>query len=98
KPIANASCTLSLGGTSSNVTTDGTGKLEQVIQPDTHDGSITIQDPQTPFQGTTIPIKIGNLDPVDQVSGQVARLNNLGYLPGDGTDSTALESAIEEFQ
>jgi hypothetical protein len=98
KPIANAACALQIGGTSSNVTTDGTGKLQQDIPPDTHSGTLVIQDPQTPFQGISIPIKIGNLDPVDEVSGQVARLNNLGYFPGDGTDATALESAIEEFQ
>jgi hypothetical protein len=98
KPIANAACTLQVGSTTSNVTTDGTGKLQQTIQPDQHDGLLIIQDPQTPFQGTQIPIKIGNMDPVEEVSGQVARLNNLGYFPGDGTDAVALESAIEEFQ
>src|ERR1700739_3058045 len=86
KPIANAACTLQLGGASSNVTTDGTGRIQQDIQPDVHDAVLTIQDSQTPFQGTQIPIKIGNLDPVDELSGQVARLNNLGYFPGDGTD------------
>jgi LysM repeat protein len=98
KPIANAACTLQISGNSSNVTTDGTGKLQQNIAADAHDAVLTIQDPQTPFQDTQIPIKIGNLDPVDELSGQVARLNNLGYFPGDGTDAAALESAIEEFQ
>ena len=98
KPIANATCQLQVGGTSSSVTTDGTGRIQQTIPADAHDATLIIQDPQTPFQGISIPIKIGNLDPVDQVSGQVARLNNLGYFPGDGTDATALESAVEEFQ
>jgi hypothetical protein len=98
KPIAGAACTLQVGANSFKVTTDGTGRLEQDIPPDAHAAVLVIQDTQTPFQGTNIPIKIGNLDPVEEASGQVARLNNLGYFPGDGTDAAALESAIEEFQ
>ena len=103
QPIAGASCTLQLGGKPVTVTTDRTGKIEQDIPPDVHDAVLTIDDPQTPYQGVNLPIKIGNLDPVDQVTGQQARLNNLGYFAGPvgGTDDaamTALESAIEEFQ
>lgn len=98
KPIAGAACTLQLGANLLNLTTDGMGHLKQEIDPNIRDAVLTIQDPQTPFQGTTIPIKIGSLDPVEEVTGQVARLNNLGYFPGDGTDAAALNSAIEEFQ
>ncbi len=97
-PIANAACSLQIDANANSVTTDGTGKLQQDIAPDTHNAVLIIQDPHTPFEGTSIPIKIGNLDPAEEVSGQVARLNNLGYFPGDGTDAAALESAIEEFQ
>jgi hypothetical protein len=100
KPVANASVTLQVGGDKYDLTTDANGKLEQEIKPDAHDGYLIIKDPQTPFQDDTIPIKIGDLDPVDQVSGQQARLNNLGYFAGavGGNDDAALESAIEEFQ
>ena len=45
-----------------------------------------------------LPIKIGYLDPVEEVSGQIGRLDNLGYFPGDGTDEDQFKSAIEEFQ
>ena len=46
------------------------------------------------------PIKIGHLDPVDELSGQIGHLNNLGYFAGrlDGSDTHAFESAVEEFQ
>ena len=98
KPIANAPCTLLVDGQPFQVTTDGSGKIEQEIPATAQDGVIVISDDQTPFQNDVIPIKIGNLDPVDQVSGQIARLNNLGYFPGDGTDADAFESAVEEFQ
>lgn len=47
-----------------------------------------------------IPIKIGHLDPVDEISGQQGRLNNLGYYFGDidGNDSPRFRMAVEEFQ
>jgi hypothetical protein len=100
KPIANASCTLSLGSDTKTVTTDGNGRIEEDIQPDVHDGILVIQDDQTPLYNTQIPLKVGDLDPVDAVSGQVARLNNLGYFAGDVNtpDQTTFESAVEEFQ
>lgn len=93
KPIANASITLQVGGDKYDLTTDANGRFEQEIQADAHDALIIIKDAQTPFQDDTIAIKIGDLDPVDQESGQLARLNNLGYFADAG-----LESAIEEFQ
>ena len=57
KPIAAAACTVQVGGKMMNLTTDSTGRLEQDIPPDAHDATLTIQDPQTPFQGVSIPIK-----------------------------------------
>ncbi len=103
RPIDGAACTLRLGFDARKVTTDGTGRLEQDIPPDVQDAVLTIQKiqtPQTPFQGIRIPVKIGHLDPVDKLTGQQARLNNLGYFPGEtgGTDAAALRSAVEEFQ
>jgi hypothetical protein len=100
QPIANAKCTLAVGSTSANVTTDGNGFFEQVIQPTDRSGTLTIQDDQTPASYTQIPLKVGDLDPVDQVSGQTARLNNLGYFAGDvpTPDPKTFESAVEEFQ
>ena len=100
EPIAGAACTLAVGAESYKVTTDSTGRIEQAIPRDARKGILTIDDPQTPYEGTVIPLKIGTLDPVDEVSGQQARLNNLGYFAGTvgGKDDAALESAIEEFQ
>jgi hypothetical protein len=99
-PIANASCLLTLGSDSRQVTTDGDGQIEEDITPDIHDAALVIQDAQTPLDNTRIAIKIGDLDPVTEVSGQVARLNNLGYFAGDvkSPDHVTVESAVEEFQ
>jgi hypothetical protein len=100
KPIANAECELTLDGNVLQVVTDATGKIVHPITPDTKDAMLVIKDPQTPFSYIQIPIKIGYIDPVDQVSGQAARLNNLGYDAGDGSDDDAdqFQSALEEFQ
>lgn len=100
KPIAGAQCALLVGGQPFQVTTDGNGRMEQEIPLDATAAWLTIQGDQTPFKGESIAIKIGHLDPVDAPSGQVARLNNLGYFAGDldGSDADALKSAIEEFQ
>ncbi|HEV3331703.1 MAG TPA: peptidoglycan-binding protein [Bryobacteraceae bacterium] len=100
KPIANAPCILAIGSDSRNVTTDGSGKIEQDIPPDVHDAILVVQDEQTPLNNTQIEIKIGDLDPVEEISGQIARLDNLGYFAGDVNqpDQKAFESAVEEFQ
>jgi len=100
KPIAGAQCALLVDGQAYQLTTDGHGKLEQDVPLDAQDGALTIRGDQTPFANDVIPIKIGHLDPVDEISGQIARLNNLGYFAGplDGSDEDAFESAVEEFQ
>jgi N-acetylmuramoyl-L-alanine amidase len=100
KPISGAQCALLVGDQTFQLTTDSKGKLEQEIPLDATEGVLTIRGDQTPFSNEVFPIKIGHLDPVDQVSGQVARLNNLGYFAGslDGSDTDAFKSAVEEFQ
>ncbi len=100
KPIAGAQCALLIDGQTYQLTTDGNGKLEQEIPLDAKEGVLTMRGDQTPFANQVLPIKIGHLDPVDEISGQVARLNNLGYSAGklDGSDTDAFASAVEEFQ
>jgi len=101
KPIANAPCTLTVDSQSYQLTSDGNGKLELLIPPSAGESRLVIQDTeQTPYGNTVIPIKIGYLDPVDEVSGQRARLTNLGYFVGDidGTGGPEFETAVEEFQ
>jgi LysM repeat protein len=100
KPIAHAKCLLSVDGDFRTVTTDGTGRIEQTIPPTARSVTLVIRDPQTPVENNEMSIKIGNLDPVNEVSGQQGRLINLGYLVGDvnQVDQTAFESAVEEFQ
>jgi len=99
-PIANADCDLLLDSDTFHVTSDGDGHIEHEIKHETKGGMLLIKDPQTAFNGQAIPIKIGFLDPVEELSGQLARLDNLGYFPGDGSPEHAddFKSAVEEFQ
>ena len=101
EPIANAPCILQVDSESHQLTSDADGKLELEIPPTAGDSQLVIQDTdQTPYGGLTIPIRIGYLDPVDEVTGQQGRLRNLGYFTGDidGNASPAFEMAVEEFQ
>lgn len=101
KPIASAACLLVIETESHHLTTDGAGKIELEIPPSAHNATLVIQDAQqTPYAGLTIPIKIGDLDPLEEVSGQRARLNNLGYVCAEtgSADSAEFRSAVEEFQ
>jgi N-acetylmuramoyl-L-alanine amidase len=100
EPIAGVPCDLVVRGDTRRVTTDGTGKLDEIIPPDTHDASLFIRGPQTPFQDEQIPVHVGHLDPLDETSGQAARLANLGYYfgPLEPVDKDDFVSAVEEFQ
>jgi N-acetylmuramoyl-L-alanine amidase len=92
-PIANTACRLNIQGETKDHTTDGDARLERPIPPEAEDAMLDIT-------GVQIPIKIGHLDPIDTLSGQQARLNNLGYDAGNSADANdeQFRSAVEEFQ
>jgi hypothetical protein len=100
QPIANASCILSVGQQQFQLTSDAQGKIEQEIPPHATNCTLVIQGNQTPYQGQTLTIKVGHLDPIDSLSGQRARLNNLGYMAGTSDDPQDPQflSAVEQFQ
>lgn len=93
EPLADTACTLQVELNSYDLITDGAGGIEQTISPTAENGKLLIEDIE-------IPIKIGYLDPVEELSGQMARLNNLGYSAGgiDDFDDLQFRSAVEEFQ
>lgn len=99
QPVTNTSCQLHIEGEIYKLTTDSQGLIEQEIPRIAERGKLTIQDPENAMD-MEVPIQIGHLDPVEEVSGQVARLNNLGYKAGklESPDPEQLRSAIEEFQ
>ena len=98
KPIANAQYALLVEGEIQQGTTDGNGHIEQEIPQDAQEATLVLRGEDIPFRDVPIPIKIGHLDPVEETSGQVARLKNLGYYGGDDGDEDAFKSAVEDFQ
>lgn len=98
-PMGNVECVLKVNGQARTVTTDSDGMLEQEIPPTAQEASLAFKEPGIPFD-LEIPLKIGHMDPVGEATGQIARLNNLGYLAGplDPVDAKAFASAVEEFQ
>jgi hypothetical protein len=103
--------TLVVESETAEFTTGGDGKIERAIAKTAGVGKLFDRgkaDAPIKVQ-REIPLKIGHLDPVDVLSGQIARLNNLGYDAGDPTlplgaapeDKTRqqqFQSAVEEFQ
>jgi hypothetical protein len=100
KPIANASCELSVEDETFKLVSDSKGKIEQEIPANAQKATLIVKDSKTPIHDDVIPIQIGHLDPVDEVSGQRARLNNLGYFtgPSDIDDEMPFRRAVGEFQ
>lgn len=103
RPVANADATLWVSGTFENLRTSSEGLIEKPISPDSTLGRLRLA--AEALAGTLdVPLGIGELDPVDEVTGQIGRLNNLGYdagpvePPKDALAESQLASAIEEFQ
>ena len=96
-PRKSTACKLSVDGKDTDLTTDDDGLVELPIDPGAKSGTLTIGDDE-------YELAIGSLDPIDQRSGAIARLRNLGYLADaadDGmsdVDPEALRFAVELFQ
>lgn len=92
QPIVNTACELLIEGEVRSLMTDATGMVELNVPKTAEQCQVVVRDQQ-------IPARIGHLDPVEEISGQLARLNNLGYQAGapDAHDAR-MRSAVEEFQ
>ena len=99
KPLANLPCSLTLDGSSEQTTTDGEGLIERMIPRSAKEAAITASDPATGLE-LKWNIRIGHLDPAEEITGVMARLNNLGYFAGEpgGKEAEAFQMALEEFQ
>lgn len=119
QPLAHHDCTLFVDSDSEKLPTPDSGLLEKQIPIDAASGMIVDRGTNAPApNGVERPItervvrfRIGHLDPVTELSGQIARLNNLGYNAGEVPEhpipldqeelirqSVQFRSAVEEFQ
>jgi hypothetical protein len=97
-PRSNAPYTLSIDGVSISGRTDGQGYIETRIPSTAQAGSLII-DAGT-LRQTVIPIQLGYLDPLEEVSGVKQRLANLGFDGGDTSSEVneAFGAALRAFQ
>jgi N-acetylmuramoyl-L-alanine amidase len=107
--VDNIACELLVEFDLFKVTSDEEGGIEHLIPKDAQQAYLTVKDTlavkgrQVPID-IRVPIKIGFLNPVEDPSGQKARLVNLGYYrAADGEADEAIDeeefaAAVEEFQ
>jgi N-acetylmuramoyl-L-alanine amidase len=98
KPRANASYRLCVDGVWTSGTTKSDGLIECSIPPNAMEARLVL-DPGTAKETVTL-LKLGHLDPVEEVSGVQARLNNLGFScgPVDGVLGPRTRRALKGFQ
>jgi hypothetical protein len=99
-PIANAKCELQVEGNVFEIVSGADGKIEHEIPETAQNADLVVKEGNTALKNVKLNVQIGHLDPVEDESGQKARLSNLGYYMGrlDIDDGAKFQSAVEEFQ
>lgn len=95
QPVGNADYTLELAGRTEKKKTNATGLIDTDITD-----RVEAQSGKLSVAGLTVELKVGHLDPAEERTGQIARLNNLGYDAGplERPAEERFRSAVEEFQ
>ena len=95
EPRKNEPYTLILDDEIIRGTTDGDGNLEHYIKPNSKGGVLKLNGGKEEY-----PVRVGHLNPIDTVSGQKQRLNNLGFYCGDESDdhTDQFSQAVVQFQ
>jgi Putative peptidoglycan binding domain/LysM domain len=96
-PRANERYTLDVDGAVMVGATDGDGRIELTIPPGAARGRLRVGDGD---RQETYDLALGHLDPVEDLRGVQARLNNLGFACGapSGTLDDATRAALGAFQ
>ena len=99
-PIANAKCELRVESEVFAVVSGADGKIEHEIPATAQNAELVVKEGNTALKNVKLNVLIGHLDPVEDESGQKARLSNLGYYLGrlDVGNTAKFRSAVEEFQ
>lgn len=95
EPRAGEQYSLVVDGTLYSGTTGGDGLLEHVLPANAKEGKLLLRGGKEEY-----PVRIGHLDPMDEIAGVQQRLNNLGFNGGaeDGQMNDALQAALKAFQ
>lgn len=102
KPFANVRYELKIDRETYQGTTNDDGKLEQEIRADARAGGVVLfsdEDDEQKVIGM-FSLKLGHLDPVEEITGVQSRLNNLGFDCGkaDGVIGRRTKEALRAFQ
>lgn len=97
KPRANEPYTLEIDGLHFKGTTNASGEINVYIPPGAQSGLLVVG---TGDSRSEYSLQLGLLDPADELSGAQARLENLGFHPGenDGKLSPETIQALRAFQ
>ncbi len=103
RPYKSTKYRLSVGLDQWEGSTDNVGMVDQEITPDATTGEITIfpLGSGKSDEGYTFSLQLGDLDPVEELSGVDARLINLGFGPVDAEGDLSEEdrkAALQAFQ
>jgi hypothetical protein len=95
EPRKNEPYVLDIDGKQIKGTTDGDGKIEQFMPPNARSAKVILKGGKE-----IINLRIGHLDPIEEISGVQQRLNNLGFNAGseDGELDDQTRSALRAFQ
>jgi N-acetylmuramoyl-L-alanine amidase len=93
-PVAKMEYVLEIDGKESNGSTDNDGWIIKSISPDAKKAILKIKE------GEKFEMKLGFLDPVDEITGIQGRLRTLGYYDGtiNGKLSDETKEALKSFQ
>lgn len=101
QPVAGAKYKLEIPGLPNlEGSTGGDGMISEAIPPDTTTGLLTVFKNGASAPPIIWRLQVGDLNPVTEVSGQQARLNNLGFDAGDvnGLPNSVTDAAVSRFQ
>ena len=96
-PLANLPFRLEVDGRAQTGTSDGAGWVEARVPPRAREATLTVGEGD---QARIWRFALRALDPVTEISGAQARLNNLGYgpVPIDGEMGAETQAALCHFQ
>ena len=98
EPLAGVPFVLVIDGQETHGKTDDEGRVRQWLAPNAAAGTLTLHPPNAVAREYRLGLR--RMDPAEGVTGQKARLANLGFYDGpvDGEPRAALAEAIRAFQ
>ncbi len=96
-PRANLNYVLEIDGQEFTGTTDGNGAISISIPPKAKNGKLVLTDEG---EEEEYDLYLGQLDPIEEISGVQARLKGLGYYNGESSQAInpETEQALKDFQ